>query len=218
MGPDSHCCALFPRPSPILLASPEWNLTVTPVRLARTNIPHFFEGYSWLAGFKTLWCLSTTRRTNSSITENHKRRLPSIDRSIEYAWASDVTLRVLLGLLRSSKRDSCVNILAGFDKIFPHCKVIRYVCSFVVCFSSRNGMDSRIIPYTRSPSCYRATWTRQNGLVQLQHLCWCFMAFCWATVLIKGLILVSESVRNRSSIDGTRKNIGFFALSSQHHT
>ena len=44
------------------------------------------------------------------------------------------------------------------------------------------------------------------------------MAFCWATVPIKGLILASESVRNSSSIDGTRPNIGFFALSSQHHT
>ena len=44
------------------------------------------------------------------------------------------------------------------------------------------------------------------------------MAFCSAAVPIKSLILANENVRNSSSIDGTRQNIGFFALSSQHHT
>ena len=52
----------------------------------------------------------------------------------------------------------------------------------------------------------------------LHHFCCEFMAFCSAAVPIKGLILARESVRNSSSIDGTRPNIGFFALSSQHHT
>ena len=44
------------------------------------------------------------------------------------------------------------------------------------------------------------------------------MAFCSAAVPIKSLISVNESVPNGSSIDGTRPNIGFFALSLQHHT
>jgi len=52
----------------------------------------------------------------------------------------------------------------------------------------------------------------------LHHFCCYFIAFCSATVPIKGLFLANESVRNSSSIDGTRPNMGFFALSSQHHT
>ena len=44
------------------------------------------------------------------------------------------------------------------------------------------------------------------------------MAFCLAAVPIKSHILANESVRNSSSIDRTRPNIGFFALSSQHLT
>ena len=81
-------------------------------------------------------------------------------------------------------------------------------------------MDSCI---TTQPSLtlVRATWTRQNGLVHLtfvlRHLCCYSMAFCLATLPSKSLILANESVGNSSSIDGTRRNIGFFALSLQHH-
>ena len=53
-----------------------------PLRLAQVNIPQFFEGCGWLAGFKTLWCLSTTRRRNSSITGSTKPAFhPTIHRS-----------------------------------------------------------------------------------------------------------------------------------------
>ena len=77
-----------------------------PLRLAQVNIPQFFEGCGWLAGFKTSWCLSTTRRRNSSITGPTKPAFHpsihrSIDWSIEYAWASHIFLQVLLGLQRS---------------------------------------------------------------------------------------------------------------------
>ena len=83
-------CFISTRLSPFLLASPEWNFTVTTLRLAQTNIPHFFEGCHWLAGFKTLWCLSTTRRTDGQIARwlagptkaaFHPSIHPSIDRS-----------------------------------------------------------------------------------------------------------------------------------------
>ena len=40
----------------------------------------------------------------------------------------------------------------------------------------------------------------------LHHFCCYFIAFCSATVPIKGLFLANESVRNSSSIDGTRPN------------
>ena len=73
------------------------------------------------------------------------QRSPSIDRSIEYAWASHFTLQVLLGLQRTSKSYFATRhtsyMLAGFDKTFSHCKLNRYVRSSVDCFSSRNGIQ-----------------------------------------------------------------------------
>ena len=53
----------------------------------------------------------------------------------------------------------------------------------------------------------------------LHHFCCYFMAFCSATVPNKSLILVNESVRNSSSIDGTRLNMGFitFYHNAIHH-
>ena len=132
MGPDSRCCALLPRPSIILAASqppPRKLYHNLPLRLAQVNIPQFFEGCGWLAGFKTLWCLSTTRRRNSSITRPTKPAFhPTVHRSID--WSID---RVRLGQplhlaspsgittqfwkLLSNKADY---ILAGFDKTFSH--------------------------------------------------------------------------------------------------
>ena len=165
----------------------------------------------------------------SSIAENHKRRPPSIhpsidrsiDRLIEYAWARDFTLRVLLGLLRSSKSDSCVNNLAGFDKTFPHGKVIRYVCSSVACFGSRNGMDSRITALaslTLVLPCNVDSAKRVSAapaLVLMFYgflLGWLLCPFCvsfWPRKLYRTVV---------RSIDGTYGVTGFFALSLQART
>ena len=83
-------------------------------------------------------------------------------------------------------------------------------------------MGSRITTFpslTLVLSCHVDLAKRESvSHLVLHHFCCSFMTFCLANVPIKILILANESVRNSSSIDGTRPNIGLFALLSQHHT
>ena len=134
-------------------------------------------------------------------------------------------MQVLLGLQRSSKSYFTrrqTTFWLDLTKPFSHRKVNRYVCSSVDCFSLRNGMDSRIATLpslTLVLPCYvdSAKQVSVSHFV-LHHFCCYFMAFCSATVPNKSLILVNESVRNSSSIDGTRLNMGFITFLSQRHT
>ena len=104
MGPDSCCCALFPYGFRHFYLPARMKLHRNSTPSGSNEHPSLLRGMQLTCGLQD-FMMSLHHQTDKWLDGwlgLEKGRHPSIDPSIEYAWASHFTLQVLLGLQRTS--------------------------------------------------------------------------------------------------------------------